>query len=105
MKTIPFSNVKRQDRAVPDEAWIREMLHRAAVGVLATTAEGQPSINSNLFVFDDATNAIYLHTAREGRTRANVDQNPRVCFSVSEMGRLLPGASAKGQVSSTPASS
>ncbi len=90
MKPISFAQVKRKDRAVEDETWIREMLHRAAVGVLATAEDGQPYINTNLFVYDQAAGAIYMHTARTGRTRTNVEGNPRVCFSVSEMGRLLP---------------
>ena len=35
-----------------------------------------------------------MHTANIGRTRAIVAQNPNICFSVSEMGRLLPAAVA-----------
>jgi hypothetical protein len=69
-------------------------LSRAAVGTLATVFDGQPFINSNLFVYDEATHVIYLHTARVGRTRANIEQEERVCFSVSEMGRLLPADTA-----------
>ena len=72
------------------ETWIQTFLHRAPYGVLATAYENQPFINSNLFVFDEAANVIYLHTAQQGRTRANVEKNERACFSVSEMGRLLP---------------
>ena len=94
MKTIPFAQVKRKDRSVQDEAWIRALLRRAATGVLATVDQGQPFVNVNLFVFDEATDAIYMHTAREGRTRKNVQGDERVCFSVSEMGRLLPAATA-----------
>lgn len=66
------------------------MLHHAPFGVLATANDGQPYINTNLFVFDQTAGAIYMHTARMGRTRTNVESNARVCFSVSEMGRLLP---------------
>ncbi|GHO99833.1 hypothetical protein KSF_098810 [Reticulibacter mediterranei] len=33
---------------------------------------------------------IYMHTARVGRTRADLENEERVCFSVYEMGRLLP---------------
>jgi nitroimidazol reductase NimA-like FMN-containing flavoprotein (pyridoxamine 5'-phosphate oxidase superfamily) len=94
MKTIPFAQVKRKDRSVEDEAWIRALLRRAATGVLATVDEGQPFINVNLFVFDEATDVIYMHTAREGRTRKNIQGDERVCFSVSEMGRLLPATTA-----------
>ncbi len=90
MSAIRLAQVKRKDRSVEDEAWIRAMLHRAAVGVLATAQDGQPYINSNLFVFDETAGAIYTHTAQTGRTCTNIESNARVCFSVSEMGRLLP---------------
>jgi nitroimidazol reductase NimA-like FMN-containing flavoprotein (pyridoxamine 5'-phosphate oxidase superfamily) len=92
--TQPFNQARRHDRAVEDEAWIRAFLHRAPIGVLATIYEEQPFINTNLFVFDEAANVIYMHTARTGRTRTNVEEDERVCFSVSEMGRLLPADTA-----------
>ena len=90
----PFTQIRRQDRAVTDEAWIKAFLHRAPYGVLATSYEGQPFVNTNLFVYDEANHAIYLHTAPVGRTKANVEANGRVCFCVSEMGRLLPAEMA-----------
>jgi len=90
----PFNQVRRSDRAVEDEAWICALLHRAPMGTLATVYDGQPFINSNLFVYDETARAIYMHTARLGRTRTNIDAYDRVCFSVSEMGRLLPADTA-----------
>jgi nitroimidazol reductase NimA-like FMN-containing flavoprotein (pyridoxamine 5'-phosphate oxidase superfamily) len=48
----------------------------------------------NIFVYDESANALYIHTARAGRTRSNVELEERVCFSVSEMGRLLPAPTA-----------
>jgi uncharacterized protein len=90
----PINAVRRADRAVEDEEWIRALLHRAPMGNLATIHDGQPFINSNLFVYDEANHAIYMHTARYGRTRSNVEGDERVCFSVSEMGRLLPASEA-----------
>jgi nitroimidazol reductase NimA-like FMN-containing flavoprotein (pyridoxamine 5'-phosphate oxidase superfamily) len=88
--TLPPHSVRRQDRAVTDESWLRALLHRAPIGYLATQHEGQPFINSNLFVYDEAAHVIYMHTARVGRTQANVDADGRFCFTVTEMGRLLP---------------
>ncbi len=88
--TLPINHVRRADRAVDDETWIRTFLKEAAYGVLATVHDGQPFANQNLFVYDEADHAIYLHTARVGRTQANVATEDKVCFSVSEMGRLLP---------------
>jgi nitroimidazol reductase NimA-like FMN-containing flavoprotein (pyridoxamine 5'-phosphate oxidase superfamily) len=90
----PRAEVKRRDREVTDDGWIGELLARAPIGYLASVADGQPFINSNLFVYDPSRAAIYMHTARYGRTRANVEVAERVCLSVSEMGRLLPAAEA-----------
>jgi nitroimidazol reductase NimA-like FMN-containing flavoprotein (pyridoxamine 5'-phosphate oxidase superfamily) len=89
--------VRRADRAVTDEAWIRAMLHTAAHGTLATVHGGQPFLNSNLFVYDEARHAIYLHTAHVGRTKANVETaegGTPVCFGVFAMGRMLPADEA-----------
>ncbi|MFN8529522.1 MAG: pyridoxamine 5'-phosphate oxidase family protein [Anaerolineae bacterium] len=90
----PVDAVRRSDRQVTDEAWIVDLVKRAPIGYLATAHDGQPFINSNLFVYDEAKHAIYMHTARVGRTRANVEESPRVCFTVTEMGRLLPADEA-----------
>jgi nitroimidazol reductase NimA-like FMN-containing flavoprotein (pyridoxamine 5'-phosphate oxidase superfamily) len=90
----PPNQARRQDRAVTDEAWIRAFLDQAPHGVLAYNYEGQPYVNTNLFVFDEQAHAIYLHTARIGRTRATLEGGRPVCFSVSAMGRLLPAEEA-----------
>lgn len=106
--TQPINTVRRSDRAVEDEAWIAAFLQRAPVGVLATVSDDQPFINSNLFVYDEMSSAIYIHTARKGRTRDNVEagsagsvtdrpeqtEPAKVCFHVFEMGRLLPADEA-----------
>jgi nitroimidazol reductase NimA-like FMN-containing flavoprotein (pyridoxamine 5'-phosphate oxidase superfamily) len=84
------AKVRRRDREVTDEAWIRDLLHRAPFGTLATVHDGQPFLNTNIFVYAEDEHAIYLHTAHTGRTRTNVETEERVCFGVSEMGRLLP---------------
>jgi nitroimidazol reductase NimA-like FMN-containing flavoprotein (pyridoxamine 5'-phosphate oxidase superfamily) len=92
--SLPPTEMRRSDRAVNDEAWIKAFLRRAPVGTLATAYDGQPFINTNLFVYDEAAHAIYVHNARVGRTPANVSANERICFSISEMGRLLPAEEA-----------
>ncbi len=90
----PIHQVRRQDRAIGDEAWIKGFLRRAAVGVLASAVDGQPFINTNLFVYDEQEHVIYMHTAARGRTHDNLANDGKVCFSASEMGRLLPADTA-----------
>ena len=88
------SKVRRHDRG-KDDQWIRAFLTQAPFGFLATVAEdGQPFLNSNIFVFDEKRHCIYLHTHRTGRTRDNVASDHRVVFSAAAMGRLLPAPEA-----------
>jgi hypothetical protein len=91
---LPKTEIRRSDRAVADEGWIRAFLHNAPVGVLATAQDDQPFLNSNLFVYDEAAQAIYMHTARVGRTADNLAREAKICFTVFEMGRLLPADEA-----------
>lgn len=79
-----------------DEEWIKAMLRRAGYGMLATAVNGQPFVKPAMFVLDEGARALYIHGAQEGRTVTTLKANPRVCFAVSEMGRLLPADSAKG---------
>ncbi|HSM54739.1 MAG TPA: pyridoxamine 5'-phosphate oxidase family protein [Candidatus Sulfomarinibacteraceae bacterium] len=89
-KRLCHTHIRRSDRAIDDEEWIRAFLGRAAYGHFAIVQDGQPFINSNLFVYDAEAHAIFFHTARTGRTPANVGDGARVCFTTTEMGRLLP---------------
>lgn len=88
------TQMRRHDRAINDEVWIKTFLRTAAVGALATVHGDQPFVNTNMFVYDESSNSIFLHTARVGRTRANIEVHDKVCLSVMEMGRLLPAEEA-----------
>ncbi len=97
MTTSPnFTPIRRQDRAVQDEAWIASFLANAPFGVLALASENRPYAKPNLFAYDSSRQAIYLHAANEGRTFDVVAQNPAACFVAAEMGRLLPAPAARG---------
>ena len=89
-----LSVLRRKDRA-GDEEFIREFLKHAPFGFLATQRDGQPYVNMNTFVYDEASHSIYLHTAGNGRLRSDIDAEERVCFAVGEMGRLLPADVAR----------
>lgn len=95
-KDDPRSALRRRDRG-KDDAWVAAFMKRAAYGFLATVGnEGQPFLNSNLFVYDDTgeDRRIYLHTHRTGRTRDNLESAEQVAFSTVAMGRLLPAPEA-----------
>ena len=90
----PRSDVRRRDRG-KEEPWVVDFMKQAPYGFLATVGEeGQPFLNSNLFVYDEERHCIYLHTHRTGRTRDNLDRGQKVAFSVAAIGRLLPAPEA-----------
>jgi uncharacterized protein len=91
---LPPTAMRRSDRA-QEETWIRRFLQTAPVGMMATVYEDQPYIHSSLFAYDEDKHCLYFHTAHVGRTRANVEAQQKVCFSVSEMGRYLPAEKAE----------
>jgi nitroimidazol reductase NimA-like FMN-containing flavoprotein (pyridoxamine 5'-phosphate oxidase superfamily) len=88
------SHVTRQDRAIYEEGWIKDFLHRAPMAVIATVCENQPFQSTLLFLYDEEQQAVYFHTARRGRVWENLQENPRVCLTASQMGRLLPAKQA-----------
>jgi len=93
-KNVGRSSIRRADREVTDEKWIRSFLQKAPAGVVGTALDDHPFLTNILFVFDENRNSIYFHTAHLGRLRTNIEANPRVCFTVTSMGRLLPADTA-----------
>ncbi len=73
-----------------DDDWIRAFLLAAKVGHIASSIDGQPFITPSIFWFDEEHHQIIFHSNVTGRTRSNLESNPKVCFEANEMGRLLP---------------
>lgn len=92
----PINFVRRRDRAVEDDEWIREFLERSPYGVVATERDHQPFMNPVVYAYDADTHSIYFHTSRHGQIFANIEQNSRVCFCASEVGEFVPATSASG---------
>jgi len=86
--------IRRSDRAIEDQAQLHALLERGMFFALATSVDDQPYQHVSLYWFDPSSECIYFHTARNGRTRSNIETNPRVSISVAEMGRLLPADTA-----------
>jgi len=73
-----------------DDEWIRAFLREAKVGHIASARDGQPFLNPSTFWFDEAHHQIIFHSNLVGRIRSNIESNSKVCFEVSELGKLLP---------------
>ena len=87
-------NIRRSDRAMLDDSDIAAILHQGQVAFVATCQENQPFVIPNLYWYNPSKHAVYFHTAAEGRTRTNVENNPSVSLSVASMGKLLPADKA-----------
>ena len=88
-----YTKIRRHERE-KDETWIKAFLIRAEFGNMATAIGDQPFLVTRNFAYDDQAHAIYMHGARKGRTYETAAGNPKVCFSTSKAGRLLPGKRA-----------
>ncbi len=88
------TRVRRSDREITEQAKIFALLERGTIGFIATALDDQPCLNPNLYWYDPGTQRIYFYTAIKDRTRSNIERNQNVCFSVAEMGDLLPADTA-----------
>lgn len=91
-----FSRVRRRDRAVEDDEWIRSFLEAAPSCVVATESDGWPFATPLVFAYDSESHCVYFHTGRAGRLFSNVAGNPRVCLSAFKMGKLAAATKASG---------
>lgn len=94
MEKTSLTQVRRRDRNVADDSWIRERLTKSPTGVVAVSNNGQPYIHANLFIYDEKQNVIYFHTSSMGHLRQNVENSPKASFIIFEMGRLIAGPRA-----------
>jgi nitroimidazol reductase NimA-like FMN-containing flavoprotein (pyridoxamine 5'-phosphate oxidase superfamily) len=73
-----------------DDEWIRAFLREARVAHIASTRDGQPFLTPSTFWFDEQNHQIIFHSNIAGRIRSNIENNPKVCLEVSELGKMLP---------------
>jgi len=92
---IPFFQTpSRADLAANNASWIQDFLILAPFGVIAFIQDNQPYLHTNLFAYDMAGQVIYMHSSRQGRMFNAVSTGVQACFTVVEMGRLLPANQA-----------
>ena len=61
-----LNQVRREQRAIEDDGWIKALLRGGAYGTLATAAGEQPFLNPHNYVYDEAQNCLYFHRSRSG---------------------------------------
>jgi nitroimidazol reductase NimA-like FMN-containing flavoprotein (pyridoxamine 5'-phosphate oxidase superfamily) len=85
----PPNEQRRSKNAMSDE-WVKDFLHRAVIGHVATRWDDQPFITPTSFWYDPSRHVIYFHSNIVGRIRANSERYDQVCFEASEYGEFLP---------------
>lgn len=89
---VDSDSIRYQGKAVDDSAWIASFLADQETGVLGLVDEGEPHLVTQLFVYDEATGAIYVHGASAGRAYDVVERDAPApaSFTTSESGRYIP---------------
>jgi nitroimidazol reductase NimA-like FMN-containing flavoprotein (pyridoxamine 5'-phosphate oxidase superfamily) len=82
------NDLRRRD-LVMDEAGIEALLQRGFCGRLATVGSaGAPYCTTLLYVWMDGR--LHMHgTGARGHLRANIEHEPRACFSIDEPGEVF----------------
>ncbi len=69
LNVTPANEQRRPKNAMSDE-WVKDFLHRALIGHVATRWDDQPFITPTSFWYDEARHAIVFHSNVVGRIRA-----------------------------------
>jgi len=72
--------MRRKEQEITDRATIESIIARSTVCRLALSEDDRPYIVPLCFGYED--NALYFHTAREGKKIDILKKNNRVCFEV-----------------------
>lgn len=70
--------MRRKEREITDRAVIEDIIRQSLVCRLAISEDNCPYIVPLCFGYKD--NALYFHTAREGKKLGILEKNNRVCF-------------------------
>jgi nitroimidazol reductase NimA-like FMN-containing flavoprotein (pyridoxamine 5'-phosphate oxidase superfamily) len=85
--------MRRKDREITDRAEMEAILEAAPVCRLAMAAETEPYAVPLCFAYVAAENAIYFHSAQEGKKIGMLAKNPRCCVEVDISDGPLPDKS------------
>jgi len=88
-KNLPTAHQRKPDY-MRDDDWIREFLLHGQIAHIASVWDDQPFITPTTYFYDEAGHRLIFHSNITGRIRANIENHPKVCVEVSELGRLLP---------------
>lgn len=83
--------MRRKDREITDRTQIDALLAAAKVCRVAFAADNEPYIIPLSHGYDPEANALFFHTAKEGRKIECIAANPRVRFEVEGVAEVKAG--------------
>ncbi len=89
-----ISSLRRKDRSVTYETWIKDMLRYEQFCVVASSQNNQPFLRPSAFYYDEDDHAIYIHGAHSGRSFGNLEDNNKVSLCVFSAGPMRTHARA-----------
>jgi len=86
--------MRRKEKEITDRAAIDEILHRAAICRLGLADGGEPYVVPLCFGYDGE--ALFFHSAKQGRKIDMIGRNSRVCFEVDVDQEIVDATEACG---------
>jgi nitroimidazol reductase NimA-like FMN-containing flavoprotein (pyridoxamine 5'-phosphate oxidase superfamily) len=92
MDALKYHRLKnRPEREITDKEDINKLLANGKFAVLSLCRENEPYIVTLSYGYDESSNALYFHCAKEGLKTDFIKSNPNVCATVIEDGGYIDG--------------
>lgn len=78
----------RKERVMRQED-INSFLLEKKIGRLGMSQHGEPYVIPIGYIYDPKTEVIYFHCAKKGRKIDAITSNPKVCFEIDDIERLV----------------
>lgn len=75
-------HMRRQDRAITDDATIERLLGEGAYTTVALVDGDDPYVVTLSYGYDASNRRLYFHAAHEGRKTDIIAKNPRACATI-----------------------
>jgi nitroimidazol reductase NimA-like FMN-containing flavoprotein (pyridoxamine 5'-phosphate oxidase superfamily) len=89
-ETMSMDSMRRQDRMISDPE-AKSILENRKIGRIGLCIEGQPYVVPVLYLYSSEDDCIYVHSATKGRKMETLGRNPKVCFEVDKLKRIIIG--------------
>ena len=93
-RNAPKFHLRRKDKEITDIGEIEEIIRRAQVCRLGLVDSDEPYVIPVCFGYE--RNALYFHSALEGRKVELIKRNNKVCFEIDTDMEILGGEQACG---------